>query len=121
MGYNIIRKLFGKKERIEEEPKEHPPVSIVLSITEGGHLDVVCNWQEEDDTTTLLLSELLFYLSSGFVSPYIESILLQHMSENPESEEFISAVFEVSKEMTNVTAKTEDHPLVRPSQVFREG
>ena len=94
---------------------------MVLSITKEGHLDVVCNWQEEDEVTTLLLSELLFYLNSDFISPYIESILLQHMSDHPESESFITSVFAICKEMTEVTFKSEASPLVRPSQVFREG
>jgi len=121
MGYNIIKKLFGwkKKETPEPEPEPEPELEFIVSIVIGAKdsgLDVKCEWHEENDATIVALAEILFHLESGFLGPYIQNILLGHMSENPESQDFILAALNIFTDMSQTTSSL---PLVKPSDVFR--
>ena len=93
MGYNIIKKLFGRKQKEtpeqEQEPEPEFIISIVIGAKNSGELDVKCEWHEENDKTIVALAEILFHLESGFLGPYVQNILLGHMSENPEAHDFI--------------------------------
>ena len=118
MGYNIIRRLFGRKKKEEIVPEEPEPsflVSIVIGSMEDGDLDIKCEWQEENEITAVLLAEMLFYLESGFLGPYIQNILIRHVSENPEAGNFIMSTFTLLSDMSKAVS---DKPLVRPSRVF---
>ena len=118
MGYNIIKKLFGwkKKETPEQEPELEFIVSIIIGAKNSGELDVKCEWHEENDKTTVALAEILFHLESGFLGPYIQNILLGHMSENPDSQDFIMTALNIFTDMSQPTSSS---PLVKPSDVFR--
>ena len=118
MGYNIIGRLFGRKKKVEtvaEEPKPNFVVSIVIGSLDNGDLDVKCEWQEENEETSGLLAEVLFYLESGFIGPHIQSILVQHVSENPETTDFIMSTFRTLHDMSQTQT---NRPLIRPSRVF---
>ena len=118
MGYNIIQKLFWwkKKEKPPEESESDFLVSIVIGSTEDGNLDVKCEWQEESEVAAALLAEMLFYLDSGFLGPYIQNILIQHVSENSEAGPFIMSAFDL---LGDISQQVADRPLIKPSNVFR--
>ena len=118
MGYNIIKKLFWWRKKEEAPPEEPEPefsVSILIGGTKDGDLDIKCEWQEESELTTTLLAEMLFYLDSGFLGPYIQNILIQHVSQNPEATDFMISVFSF---LNNISQEASDRPLIKPSRVF---
>tara|TARA_B100000029_G_scaffold515089_1_gene620537 strand:+ start:336 stop:719 length:384 start_codon:yes stop_codon:yes gene_type:complete len=119
MGYNIIKRLFWWRKKEETPPEEQAdsefPVSIFIGGTKEGDLDIKCEWQEENELTTALLAEILFYLDSGFLGPYVQNILIQHVSQNPETTDFMISVFTF---LNNISQEASDKPLVRPSRVF---
>ena len=98
-----------------EEPEPSFLVSIVIGSMEDGHLDIKCEWKEESETTAVLLAEMLFYLDSGFLGPYIQNILIQHVSENPDTTNFMMSTFTLLNDMSQTMT---DKPLIRPSRVF---
>ena len=122
MGYNIIKKLFGRKQKEtpeqeqEQEPEPEFIISIVIGAKDSGELDVKCEWHEENDKTIVALAEILFHLESGFLGPYVQNILLGHMSENPEAQDFIVTALNI---FTDMSQSTSGSPLVKPSDVFR--
>ena len=97
MGYNIIKKLFGRKQKEtpeqEQEPEPEFIISIVIGAKNSGELDVKCEWHEEN----------------------VQNILLGHMSENPEAQDFIVTALNIFTDMSQFTSGS---PLVRPSDVF---
>ena len=128
MGYNIFRRLFRRKKEEEkeqepaeetEEHEENPSViSLSLSILKSGDLDVNCKWENEDYDSAVLLGEILCYLKNGTLSVYVINILIKYISENPESAEFLNTVFGVAEKLED---SGNNYPLVRPSQVFKDG
>ena len=129
MGYNIFRRLFRwKKEEPKEEEKEQEPeeeheenpsvISLSLSILRSGDLDVNCKWENEGYDSAVMLGEILCYLKNGTLSVYVINILIKHISENPESAEFLNTVFGVAQKIEDSGGS---YPLVRPSQVFKDG
>jgi hypothetical protein len=132
MGYNIFRRLFRwKKEEPKEEEKEQKPaeeyeeyeenptvISLSLSILESGDLDVDCKWENEDYSSAVMLGEMLCYLKNGTLSVYVINILIKYISENPDAAEFLNTVFGVAQKIED---SGNDRPMVRPSQVFKDG
>tara|TARA_R110002110_G_scaffold28589_1_gene102573 strand:+ start:266 stop:655 length:390 start_codon:yes stop_codon:yes gene_type:complete len=128
MGYNIFRRLFRRKKEEEkeqepaeetEEHEENPSViSLSLSILKSGDLDVNCKWENEDYDSAVMLGEILCYLKNGTLSVYVINILIKYISENPESAEFLNTVFGVAEKLED---SGNNYPLVRPSQVFKDG
>ena len=129
MGYNIFRKLFKKKpekvvetekeQEVEEEVSEEEVslISLSLSLLESGDFDIKCKWENESYSSAVMLGELLYYLKNGSVSVYVVKILINHISENTESAEFLNTAFQVAEMMEGEGEKI---PLVRPSQVFKD-
>ena len=118
MGYNIIKKLFWwrKKEKpLPSKPESDYLVSVTVRGEKDGALDIKCEWQEESEISIAMLAEILFYLDSGFIGPYIQNILIKHVSDNPEAEDFIMETFQLLHEMSQTMS---DRPLIKPSNVF---
>ena len=118
MGYNIIRKLFFWRKKEEPPKTEEEPefmVSVMVGCNKNGDLDVKCEWLEETDEASAFLAEILFYLESGFLGPYLQNILIQHTAENPETTDFVISTVAMLGAMMQGSS---DRPLVKPSHVF---